>query len=412
MGPVNPATTTGQADLTAPATPAMMALPANNTSLASDANSSRKWYTISASLREIYDDNVNTSNINPQSSLETELSPSILASFPSSDNNFSARYTMDIIYYSTGPNTNGNVNGGSGGSETQISHEFVAQYTHAFSDRFNLNLAEDFRYFTEPSIDQSTGTNYQNGAYVSNILNGTLSAQWTPLFGTTTTFSNIIVSYDNSAVAYDQNSVENTGSQIFSFAVLPKISVNFGGIVDDISYQSIDRGYTTYTGFIGVVWQALPSLSVSGRGGGTYIEPELGQASSSPYAALTIDWTLGARSQLTFDYAHEVTPSDEIGANGQTSDRFSSNFRYDITSRLSSHLQGILTYSNISQSLLTSSTANGYTETTYDLDTGLSYHYNSYLDFDSGVTLSGVSSGISGYDYTRNQFYLGVRGTY
>src|ERR1700683_638735 len=108
LGPVNPATVNGQTDLTAPATPAMMALPVNSTPLGGDANSSRKWYTISASLREIYDDNVTTSNNNPQSSLETELSPTILVDFPSTDNDFSARYTMDITYYTTGPNTGTN----------------------------------------------------------------------------------------------------------------------------------------------------------------------------------------------------------------------------------------------------------------------------------------------------------------
>jgi hypothetical protein len=410
LSPGNPATINGQTDMTSPATPAMMALPANPAPLAGDANSSRKWYTISASLREIYDDNVTTSSNNPQSSLETELSPSILADFPSLDNDFSARYTMDITYYSTGPDTGSN--GGNGGSETLLTHEFVAQYTHAFSDRFNLNLAEEFRYYTEPSIDQSTGTNYQNGAYIANILNGTLTSQWTPLFGTTTTYSNIIVRYDNSAVALVQNNIENTGSQTFSFAILPKIGVNFGGIVDDVNYNETSRGYTAYTGFIGIQWQALPSLSVSGRGGGTYVEIVQGQPYTSPYAALTVNWTLGKRSALTFDYSHEVTPTDQIGANGQIADRFNANFRYDITSSLSSHLQLVFTNADITQQLLISGAGNSYTESTYALDTGLTYHYNNYLDLDSGITLSGVSSGISTNDYTRDQVYVGVRGTY
>lgn len=385
----------------------MMALPTNSPSLAGDANSSRKWYTISASLREIYDDNVTTSNTNPQSSLETELSPSILASFPSADNDFSARYTMDITYYSTGPD-----NGGNGGGETLLTHEFVAQDTHAFSDRFNLNLAEDFRYYTEPSIDQSTGTNYQNGAYIANVLNGTLTAQWTPLFGTTTTYANTIVRYDNSAVALNQNNIENTGSQTFSFAILPKISANFGGIVDDVNYDETSRGYTAYTGFIGMQWQALPSLSASGQVGGTYVEIVQAPAYTSPYAALAINWTLGKRSALTFNYSHEVTPTDQIGANGQIADRFTANFRYDITSSLSSHLQGIFTNADITQELLISGAGSSYTEASYELDAGLSYHYNNYLDLDSGVILSGVSSDISVNDYSRDQVYVGVRGTY
>jgi hypothetical protein len=413
----NPAAINGSTDMNASATPAMMALPANSTPLSGDASSSRKWYTLSASLREIYDDNVNTSNTNPQASFETELAPSILVDFPSADSDFSARYTFDVTYYSNAAavnNSTGTI--GSNNGTIEYTQEFIAQYAHAFSDRFNLSLADDLRYFTEPSILESTGTNYNNGAYVSNSFNGTMSAQWTPLFGTTSTFSNAVIKYDNSTVAFYQNSIENTGTQILSFAILPKISVNLGGIVDDISYEDVARGYTTYTGFIGAGWQTLPSLSVSGQAGGSYVVPDLGQDYVSPYAALTINWTLGKRSALVFNYAHEVTPSDQVDANGQISDRFSSSFRYDITPSLSAHLQGIFTYADVSQQLLISNTGTGYTESIYELDTGLTYHYNSYLDFDSGITLSGVSgvsSDISSTnDYSRNQVYVGVRGTY
>jgi hypothetical protein len=160
----------------------------------------------------------------------------------------------------------------------------------------------------------------------------------------------------------------------------------------------------------------LPSLTVSGRGGGSYTEPNSSQATISPYAALSIGWTLGAHSSLSFDYAHEVTPSDEVNANGQTSDRFSANFSYSITPSLSAHLQGIYTKADISSTLINSDVAgvsSGYTENDYGLDTGLTYHYNSNFDFDAGITLSGVtSSGISTNNYTRDQTYVGVRGTY
>jgi hypothetical protein len=427
LGPTSPAAA-GPTDLAAPTPPAMMALPANVGPLATDAGTNRKFYTLTASLREVYDDNVGTSSSGSHASLETELSPSILVDFPMENSEFSARYTFDITYYSNRDNTqsnNGGSNGSSGtnGGSITFTHEFVAQYTHAFSDRFNLALSEQFRYFTEPSLFQSTGTNYQDGPYIANTLNGMVSAQWTPLFGTTTTYANTVVRYDDAAIAVAQNSIENTGSQSFSFAILPKLSLNFGGIGDNITYTSGLRGYTNYTGFIGAGWKALPSLSLSGRGGISYIEPIGSKASIGPYAALSLTWTLGARSSLSFDYAHEVTPTDQVGANGQTSDRFSASFNYDITPSLSAHLQGIFTNAVISQSLITptsastSGTVSSTNEYDYELDTGLTYQYDRYLAFDLGIILSGVtsnnnSSGNSGNDYTRDEAYVGVRGTY
>jgi len=391
-------------------------LPAN-VGTAPDASTTRKFYTLTAELRETYDDNVGTTNTNPQSSLETEISPSVLVDFPDKDGDFVARYTFNVTYYTAGPNNNSNSNGGStngtgNNSEIQITNELVAQYTHAFSDRFNLNVADQVGYFTEPDLMQSTGTNYQNGPYISNTLSGAFTAQLTPLWGSTTNYSNSIVKYEDSSVANFQNSMENTGTESVSYALYPKISVSAGAIVDDISYETADRGYTTYTGFGGASWKILPSMNLTVRGGGTYIVPELGQDAIAPYGSLTFNWSLGARSSFEFDYAHEITPSDQIGANGQTSDRFSSTFRYDITPRLSSHLSGVFTASTISNGLSNTNSLNNYQENDYFVDTGLTYHYDSYIDFDLGCIFSGVTSDISNNDYTRDEEYVGMRGTY
>jgi len=418
--PANPAALNATDTGTPGGTPAMMALPANITPLSADASSTRKFYTITAALRETYDDNVNTANTNPQSSFETMLSPSILVDFPKVDSDFSARYTFDLTLYTNRGQNNGgsgNNNNNNGGGSIEYTHEFVAQYTHTFSERFILNAAEQFRNYTEPSLFESTGTAYRSGAYISNIFNGTFNAQWTPLLGTTTTYSNTIIRYDDSQTAATQNSIENTASNNFNFAILPKVSGGFGGIVDDITYETDMRGYTNYTAFAGVQWQILPSMSVVARGGGAYTEPVQAKASLTPYAAFSFDWKLGARSELTFNYSHQVTPSDQVDANGQISDQLSSNFRYDITTSLSAHLQGILTLSDTSQSLTTSGTLSpgtlsSTTETVYALDTGLTYHYNSYLSFESGIILTGVTSNVSELEYTRDQAYVGVRGTY
>jgi hypothetical protein len=407
--PGNPATLQ-QNDLP---TPSLMALPLNGPSLAPDASTTRKFYTLSASLRETYDDNVNTSS-SRQASEETELSPSILVNFPTVGSNFTARYTFNVTYYSTAPNSLNNSSSGSNSGGFQLSHDFVAQYTHAFSDRFNFSAAEEFQYNTEPDILQSTGTNFQNGAYESNIFNAVLTAQWTPLISTTTNFSNVIVNYEQNDVGNNQNSVEDTGTQTVSYAIQPKISADLGGIVDNITYETADRGYTTFTGFGGGSWQILPSMSFSANGGATYIEPVVGPGSISPYAALTFTWTLGARSTFTFGYSHEITPSDQIGANGQTSDRLSANFTYAITPRLSCYLQGVATFGTVSNGLTVQGAPTQFEEDTREVDVGFNYNYNSYLSLDAGVTVSGVDFGGSenGNSYTRDQFHIGIRGTY
>ncbi len=406
-------------------TPSMMALPVqpNVGDVPLDSSTVRKFYTISASLRETYDTNVNTVRTNPQSSYETSVSPSLLLDFPRPEGDISARYTFGATYYSNYGNQNNGASGSSGSnnngnnSSIQLSNEFVAQLTHTFSNRFSLSMAEDFRQFQEPSLMESTGTEFRNGEYISNAFNANLTAQWTPLFGTQTSYSNTLIRYDESDVAQDQNYTEHTGSENLSYSLTPTVSATFGGIVDDISYQFVDRGYINYTAYFGAQWSALPSLNFTLRGGGSYTQVSSSLGSSSqdsfaPYAAASVSWSLGARSQLSAEYAHEVTPNDNASSNGQQSDRITTSFQYMVTSRITTHLQAIFTYANVSGNFLASGTQPGYTETQYAADAGITYTFDKYIGIDADVNYSGIDSELADRDYTRAQFSIGVRGTY
>ena len=77
-------------------------------------------------------------------------------------------------------------------------------------------------------------------------------------------------------------------------------------------------------------------------------------------------------------------------------------------------MEGIYSHNDITQRLpdgdghRTSSS----TEDVVSFDTGVTYHYDQYLDFEAGYIFSDVSSQFNFEDYTQNQIYLGVRGTY
>ena len=380
----------------------------NGPTVPSDGNSIRKFYTITASLRETYDDNVNTTKDDKVSALETSFTPSVLVDFPSVNSDFSARETFGVTYYSAG----GSGVAGDDKPSINLTDEFVAQYQKSFSDRYTLNASEQFRYYSEPSIYESTGTLYSNGSYISNIFNPVFTAQWTPLFSTTTTYSNTVIRYQDALQALQQNSIENTESQSFNYAVFPKITLSVGAIADDISYEQNDRGYNSYTLYAGAQWEPLPSLTLVGRVGGSYTLADQAPASVTPYIDAEIDWTLGQKSSLNFIYTHEVVPTDQFGADGEVVDRFSGAFNYNLTSRISTNLQLIYSYADVTQTLLIGGLLPAYTENDYGASVGATYHYDNYVDFEGGFSTYGISSGLSERDYNRNQVYLGVRGTY
>jgi hypothetical protein len=182
--------------------------------------------------------------------------------------------------------------------------------------------------------------------------------------------------------------------------------------VDEINYDHLDRGYTSYTGNGGLDWQALPSLSLGGRVGLTDTDTDQSGSSLSPYAAVTLNWQLGKRSALNFSYVHDVVPTDVTTAEGQVADRFITTFRYDITPDITAHVAGNYTHGQYTQELMTGNGGPDFSEDDIAVDMGLAYHLNSHFDFETGYIFSDVSSGASARDYTRDQIYLGVRGTY
>ena len=393
---------------------AQPALPVNSTTNGPlvDASNQHKFYTFSAELRETYDDNVNTTEFNRQSALETTLSPSVLVAFPMENTSFSAVYTFNGTYYEY-------LNQG-GGENLQYSQSLNATLTHDFSGRFSLNASDSFNDSPEPNLFGTTGTPYRNGQNISNAFSAGLSSQWTPIIGTQTTYGNTLVRYSDPDFSASQDSMENNASETVSFSVVPTISVNFGGVFDTLTYDQSDRGYTSYSGFVGTSWEALPNVNTSIRGGGSYTETPQIQADGSsinsttvsPYVDLNGSWQIGERSSLSGDYSHEITPSDNSGANGQESDRVSSSFSYTINPQLSTHLQLSYTYSDISGALLYQTSQSSYTETVYAVDVGASYNFIKFFSFTFDITESGVSSGLPDSNYTRDQVAFGIRGTY
>ena len=363
----------------------------------------KKYFTVTADLREEYDDNIYTSNgPNKVSSLKEIISPSLLFSYPMDNSTFDARYTFGLTHYDHRP-----------GSPFDQDHDVVLRYNHAFSDRFNLDLRDDGGYHNDPSLQDSLGGVLREGAYYSNIATAEFTAQWTPLFGTVTSYSNNFIRYENSTIGDSQDSDENTVSQDFRFAFWPTVTFAVGAIYDNITYQSTGRGFSNYTGNVGLDYQALPSLSLGFRVGGSITEVDEDNSSSeSPYASANINWQLGEKSRLIASYVHSVTPTDVIFAQGQESDRFTANFLYNITENITTHFEGIYTHNEFTDLLLQGSGSGNFSEDVIGIDTGVTYHYNHYLDFEAGYIFSDVSSPDAFRDYTRNEIYVGVRGTY
>ncbi len=398
--PVTPVATGGATATAATVTTA----PAGTGSFADTLTDLKRFFTVTADVREEYDDNIYTSNTNKVSSLKEEISPSILFSYPMENSTLDARYTAGFTYYNHSPS----------GQHVDQDHDIVLRYNHSFSDRFNLDVRDDGGYHVDPALLQDIGTVNRDGAYYDNIATAEFTAQWTPLFGTVTSYSNSFITYENGDIGTFEDSDENTITQDFRFAFWPTVTFAAGVIFDNIDYFYTDRGYTNYTADTGFDWQALPSLSLGFRVGGSVATLQQGGTEEDPYASANLNWQLGERSRFIASYVHTVTPTDFAQADAQTSDRVTGNFLYNITPDITTHFEGSYTHAEYSSEDLDPSagTVDSFSENVAAFDTGVTYHYNQYLDFELGYIFSIVDSQEQFRDYTRNQVYIGVRGTY
>lgn len=364
----------------------------------------KKPYSVSVGLRQGYDDNIYTAPNNEKSSWTTGIQPSFLLNYPVDQTLFSARYTFDGLYYWDRE-----------GDQWDLSHEFVGRINHSVSERLNFDLRERFRYAQNPELQDSSGVLQRNGNYINNTASLQGSYQWTPKFGTVTTYTNDYYDYQDETTKLTNNYMSNTVNQDLRFLIDPTVTLVTGGIVQDFSYEYANRNYDIYTGNVGADWTVSPEVTVSGRVGGQYFDPgDGGSGSTSPYGMLSVNWVLGARSSLNLSYTHSVSETDIAGAYAQESDSINGSFRYQWTPRFSTSISGIYTFGSYSTDLqLPGSGLSSYEENVASLTLGATYKINEWLDADFNYTFTNVSNqDMPGREYTRNQISVGIRGTY
>jgi hypothetical protein len=365
-------------------------------------------FTVSASIREEYDDNINTTKTNRQDDFKTLISPGVFYQYGNDRTNFSAAYNFSVTYFSQ-----------RAGKSFDFSHDFSVGMVHKFSDRFTLDIRDRLPIGQEPSLfDGGTQTRRQ-GDYINNSFSAQLDAQWLPKFGTTTTVSSDLEDYSDSLVKQTNNRITYGITNDFRFTLKPTITlIASGGYTLNDYYDAtpaFDKSSTLYTGSGGVEWQALPNLTLSARGGYQTVENTqkiAGQPSgtSSPYAKFTINWKAGSKSSFDFDYSHTSDTTDVSTAFTTETDSVVLGGRYLFTPNLSGRLSG--RYSRNKYNSNNSLAGTSSTEQIVGSDFTLTYRIRSYISLEAGHSFTLVSSDNILREYDRNQIFFGIRASY
>lgn len=417
-------------------------------SLSDFTSESGKPWTLSATLRGFYDDNVGTYPNNwptqqspapKYGSFGMEVSPGVEFSFPMEQTTLDFGYIYSYKYYET------RMIGSSGKDDN--THDFHAGLTHNFSERYTLSVKDQFVIGQEPDFLRAGNTFTTFQRYSGNNLRnyGTIDflAQLTPEFGLDFGFANTLVSYSDDANPETTGMASNSGL-LDSLDYLVHLDARYQlkpqtiGIVG-FQYRETDytgdqpiglydsgqpvmsdsRNARSYYGYVGLDHNFKPDLMGSVRVGGRYTQyynDPANQDQGSPYIMTSLRYTYLPESYLqvgsTYDYSpSSLTPSanssGDINVSAQSGSIFAA-VNHRIMPKLYGSVQAQFQNTKYYGGLYDGKDANFFLA-----GVNLRYQFTPNFSAEAGYNYDDLVSTAPGQgNYDRNRVYIGITGSY
>jgi hypothetical protein len=413
------------------------------------AESGKPW-TVGATLRGFYDDNVNTLPDNytlpagfHRDSYGFEVSPFLRFSFPMEQTTLDFGYVYSLKYYENKPIGNTD--------NYDQTHDFSVALNHAFSERYQLNVKDSFVIGQEPDMLRagSTFNSFQriSGDNLRNYGAVTFSAQITPDLATEVGYANTFYSYSDNQTTIDPSGnfipsnsglldeVDNVAHLDLRYQLQPQTTGVFGYQFRELDYignQEIGR-YVDASGvhsvmsnernvrmnylYVGLDHNFRPDLTGSVRAGGQYADYYNDPASQdqlSPYAMLNLKYTYLPESSLQVGFVYDYTPSDLFSANSAgdlTLNAQSATVFASLNHRITPKLYGniLAQYQN---STYYGGTYDSEADNYYLVGLSLQYRFTPNFSAEVGYNYDDLHSDIANRSYDRNRVYVGVTGSY
>src|ERR1035438_143461 len=167
-----------------------------------------RFWSVSATLRGFYDDNINTIPSNQplppgysRGSTGWEVSPAVFLNFPLDQTSIGVSYVYDFKYYDNKPVNQDQY--------YDMTHVFNLAVNHAFSERYQVSVKDSFTIGQEPDTLRAGNTfnTFQripgNNTMNYGVIN--FSAQLTPLFGVEVGYANTLYDYAANEIFVDRS---------------------------------------------------------------------------------------------------------------------------------------------------------------------------------------------------------------
>lgn len=411
---------------------------------AQDAMINQKPWSIGASLRGFYDDNYLTYpkvlRDRPgfdDNTFGFDVSPSAAVNLKRDQTTFGLSYLYTMRYYLDRED-----------DHIDHTHQANMKLSHAFNERFSIDVKDSFVVAQEPAIiDPTISTTFPARAEGDNIRNfGSIqfNAAVVENFSINAGYRNSIYDYEEDSNdlltirpggAGSRSAVLDRMEHLFfvdgNYQVLPKTTISLGyqfGINDFTSDDPLFVGSTlagterdtkSHFATVGVKQHLNPQLDISARAGiqyTTYENETLFDDVVSPYVEGSARWGYMEGSSLQVGVRHQRLPTDVRLLGGRPiADQEATTVWVSVNQAITAKITAIV-MAQYQRSTYGESTI-GSTDESLDniffAGATVAYQFNPHIAAEAGYTFDRVDSDQGRFrSFTRNRVYIGTRFTY
>jgi hypothetical protein len=367
-----------------------------------------KPWSISASLRGFYDDNINGTQTGQVKSWGFEVAPSASVIWKTDQTSIDAKYIYSYRWFDQERFLNQ-------GHDSQ-SHLFNGAIDHTFSERYSVSSSDWFAIGQEPDLFRDPTYGITPSPYPipgNNIHNyGTINfdGQLTPIIGFEVGYDNSYYNYEQQQFATIFDRIEQTVHLNVNWRVQRDTTAFVGYQFGWIRYQQpapdITDNHSHYV-YVGVTHNFTPELEASVTAGGRFIDFEnLNATDSSPYVRAYLRYLYCPESYVEAGFTYDLAMTGVFTAQSAETAVFYGTVHHRIIPKLFANLTGEVQNSSIVGGPLDGKDAQYYT-------VGLNIEYEFARHFSAGIgyDFDKVQSQF-GPDYNRNRVYFGITASY
>ena len=430
-------------------------------------DSSKPW-SVSATLRGFYDDNVSTipndvvlAPGQHRDVFGVQVLPSAALNWALQQTTISLGALYSLKYYDRTPLNST--------SRTDQTFTFNGSLSHSFSDEYKMRVADGFVIGQEPDTIRS-GNAYStfsriSGDNIGNFASASFDAQFTPKLGASLGYDNDLYVYtakDPSVGApvvfpgvpgnfypvqaspagtlnrdenhvhiegfytlspttkvllgYSFSAIDYTGDEyIAGYLINPAGPITASNLV--LPVKSDGRNFNEHRVYLGAQHNFSPQMIGNLRVGASYVDyynDPTQDPSYTPYVMGDLKYTYAPDSSLDIGISYDHNTTDVIGLLGTgsyTTDADSAVAFLSLNHRITPQLFGSI-IAQFQNNIYNGGIYNNDMEQFYTVGLNLAYHFNQYVSTEIGYNYDRLESRDIGRTYDRNRVYIGVTASY